>query len=130
MQQLAMALRWAIQQEASNSGMQDLTAFVIMALSEINASVARTAEAWEKRGYWLKADRFVHQWSWVSRAKHDLDTALSEADVAGIAQAFARLAPHLAQVASPRRLPSEPPWEGAWQVWKTKRLKESEAGER
>jgi hypothetical protein len=36
-------------------------------LEEIRESVDRTAAAWEKRDYWIKADAFRRQWSWVEK---------------------------------------------------------------
>lgn len=37
---------------------KDITAYVLFALMEIRFSVDNTTNAWEKRGFWLKSDRF------------------------------------------------------------------------
>jgi hypothetical protein len=43
----------------------DLTICLAACVREIRESVERTAAAWEKRDYWVKADAFRRQWSWV-----------------------------------------------------------------
>jgi hypothetical protein len=53
-------------------------------LKEIHDSVDRTAEAWEKRDYWLKADAFRRQWSWAEKFHAGIDQAVACRDVHGL----------------------------------------------
>jgi hypothetical protein len=45
----------------------ELGAALTTSLQEIKVSVNQTAEAWEKRDYWLKADAFRRQWFWSEK---------------------------------------------------------------
>lgn len=45
---------------------RDMVAEIIFCLREIDATVIESIEAWEKRGYWQKADKFQAEWMWAS----------------------------------------------------------------
>jgi len=55
---VVLALRELMRQTETNRETQDLAAFIVLALENIAATIDSSVEAWEKRGYWLKADRF------------------------------------------------------------------------
>ncbi len=38
-----------------------------LALEEINSNIDKSVEAWEKRGYWVKADKFRLDWEWSGK---------------------------------------------------------------
>ena len=46
----------------------DLMAHIVTSLEIIEASIEQSVTAWEKRNYWLKADRYRLQWEWVGPA--------------------------------------------------------------
>lgn len=45
---------------------KDMTATLVFLLREIYAGVDGSVKAWEKRGYWMKADRFLREWEWTA----------------------------------------------------------------
>jgi hypothetical protein len=92
-------------------------AFATLALQEVSRSVEETASAWEKRGYWLKADRFRAEWRWVDPAVEAMSGALVTLDWASVAGAVGKVAGHVAQVKLPARMSRSSPWEGAWERW-------------
>ena len=51
-------------------------AYVIDQLSLIAGSIEETAVAWEKRGYWARADAFRRQWDWVESSRQGLQVSL------------------------------------------------------
>ncbi len=91
----------------------DALAFIVVALEEIAAGIDVTTAAWEKRDYWLKADQFRRQWEWTGRTAQRLRTAIERKSPSDAITVLAELAPRLAGVALPKRLPKEPPWKGA-----------------
>ncbi len=93
---------------------RDVLAFLMLTLREISASVERTAEAWEDRGYWVKADRFRREWSWSEVFAHELSTALRRQDWEGAAGITERMREHLAAAGYPSRGVRGEPWQGAW----------------
>jgi len=91
----------------------DEVAFIAAALEEIAAGVDVTTTAWEKRDYWLKADQFRRQWEWTGRSARRLRAAIERGDSSDAVLALTDLAPRLAGVTLPKRLPNELPWKGA-----------------
>jgi hypothetical protein len=59
---------------------KDMIAFIILSLQKVTESIEEAVVAWEKRDYWLKADRFRLDWEWVNKASNDLYHALLEDD--------------------------------------------------
>ncbi len=66
-----MAIRELGQSNHDVNLSRDLVAFIIMALSQIASTIDTSVAAWEKRGYWVKADRFRMEWGWA-QIKSDL----------------------------------------------------------
>lgn len=55
---------------------KDMAAAIVIALVEIGDGVQQTAEAWEKRDYWMKAERFLRDWAWAKEAAANLDDVI------------------------------------------------------
>jgi hypothetical protein len=115
--QIALALRTAGQAGADEATQLDLYAFMAMSLAEISASVEETVAAWEKRGYWVKADRFRLDWAWAQLAADQLSSGLRKRDFSTCAEAAIRLVPHVSGVKPARTEPKTPAWLGAWGAW-------------
>ncbi|PKN87371.1 MAG: hypothetical protein CVU46_04580, partial [Chloroflexi bacterium HGW-Chloroflexi-8] len=62
---IVKAIRELMVQKEPNKLTKDLTAYISIALMEIHKTVDVSVEAWEKRGYWLKADKFRLDWEWT-----------------------------------------------------------------
>ncbi len=85
----------------------------------INLNVEKTVVAWEKRDYWLKADKFRMQWGWVSISSEKIHKALQTGDWASLAVQAAQIGQKLAAVKVSEKHRLGTPWIGAW-----KRLQE------
>jgi hypothetical protein len=96
------------------SEQRDVVAFIVLALREAWSSAEATATAWERRKYWLKADRFRRDWTWIPPVEQQLTQALVEDDLTGAASLAAGLIDHLAGVRPSARPPRQKPWTGAW----------------
>lgn len=75
---------------------KDMLAFIALALRDIADGIDRSAAAWEKRDYYVKADQFRREWEWAAPAAERLRAALREerwndvlAELAGLAPRFA-----------------------------------------
>ena len=109
------ALKELMRQSQIDGMTRDLVAFMSMALLEITKTIDLTVEPWEKRGYWVKADRFRREWSWAEKLGDKLYSALSAEDWHEIAQITAQLAEKLSQEKVPARHRLGAPWTGAWE---------------
>jgi hypothetical protein len=112
------AIRLLGQQEGINERTRDLAAFVCLALGDLYATVDPTVEAWEKRGYWVKADRYRMEWMWADTLGKKMRTALLEDDWGVVAMTSAEIAGRLAKVEPLKKLAGEEPWKGSWKKLK------------
>jgi hypothetical protein len=114
MKAMTIALRQLAGRPGFDSEARDLAAFLVLALDGVAAGVERSVQPWEKRGYWLKADRFRMDWGWVEPAALKLRTALMNDDIGGVAGTIATLADKLKDVEVPAKHRLGTPWIGAW----------------
>lgn len=112
---IVLAMRELMRQPEPNQHSRDLAAYIALALLEINDTVESSVGAWEKKGYWVKADRFRMDWMWTERMGKQLRDAVLNEDWATIAMTVAQLGGKLNNVDVPVRNRLGTPWEGAYQ---------------
>jgi hypothetical protein len=116
--QLTRSIVRAIQELMKQSNVtdktRDLAAFIAIALEVIAGTIETSVEAWEKRGYWLKADRFCLEWEWAGTLGKKMMEAAIKEDWGTVAITAAHVAEKLKNVKMPKRSPATEPWEGAW----------------
>ena len=100
---------------------RDLVSFIILSLTLISKSIDLTVEAWEKRGYWVKADHFRMEWVWTEKYGENLLATLLASDWDGIVRNIAQIAQKLNKVTIPTRNRMGTPWVGAWKILKGKK---------
>ena len=93
---------------------RDLAAFIALALLSISDTVESSVAAWEKKGYWVKADRYRMEWSWTERFGKQMKQAVVQEDWPMIAQVSVQVAQKLMSIEVPVRNRLGTPWEGAW----------------
>lgn len=111
---IVVALRELGKQGAYGDESRDLAAFLAAALETVAETVERSVLPWEKRGYWLKADRFRMDWAWVDSLAKQMKKAVLEEDLGGIAQSAATLGAKLKDVDVAKKHRLGTPWIGAW----------------
>ena len=107
-------MRELMRQSEPNAASRDLAAYIALALLEINETIETSVVAWEKKGYWVKADRFRMDWAWAGRIGGQMRDAVINDDWASIAMLVAQLGGKLNGVDVPVRHKLGTPWEGAW----------------
>lgn len=101
---------------------RDLVAFSALALERFLESVEATAEAWERRGYWVKADRLRNDWTWVGAVCGQLNDCLAREDWSAAAVALTEAVGHLGGTQARRGKPVGRPWLGAYEAWQAREL--------
>jgi len=71
-------------------------------------------QAWEKRDYWVKADRFRMDWEWAGALGRSMRSALRSEDWAQVAMNTAKIAQKLNKITIPERNRIGAPWVGAY----------------
>lgn len=115
---VVVALRELMKQKELNRETLDLLAFITLALETISTTIDESVTAWEKRGYWLKADRFRRDWAWAERDGLRLRQALETEDWSTVTQVAADLIRQLSAVKVPVNHRLGRPWEGAWEKFR------------
>ena len=93
---------------------RDLAAFIALALAQIADGIDVSVAAWEKRGYWVKADRFRMDWLWTASYAEKMKTAVLGDDWATVAITMTQVAQKLAKVQVPAGHRLGRPWMGAY----------------
>lgn len=112
---IVLALRELARQADTGAETRDLAAFIAIALETVSKGIDGSVSAWEKRGYWVKADKFRMEWAWAGPTAQKLRAAISSEDWASVALLSAQVGQKLSkvQVADNHRLGR--PWQGAYQ---------------
>jgi len=116
MRGIVAALRELIKQNDVNAHSYDLVAYIGLSLLKIESTVDQSVIAWEKRDYWVKADRFRMEWAWTGTIGKDILSALKANDWAGIAQNAIKVGQKLSSVKVTERSRIGTPWVGAYQL--------------
>jgi hypothetical protein len=99
---------------------RDLDAYIAIALVNIFQTIDVSVAAWEKRGYWIKADRYRMEWMWTERLGLSMKTAVLAEDWPAVAALSGQVMQKLSHVRLPKRPKTETPWTGAYQQLRLK----------
>ena len=91
---------------------KDIISFTILSLEEISKSVERSVAAWEKRNYWIKADRFRLEWAWALKCAQTLRSSYAGNDLTGIIQVITEVGSNLNGIKISDRNRIGTPWKG------------------
>lgn len=112
---IALAIRsLALSTDIDNES-RDIVAFIILGLDAIAATVENTVVAWEKRDYWVKADKFRAEWSWAGTLAALLREALLKDDWDSVPKVASQIAWRLSDVTISPKHRLDRPWQGAYQ---------------
>jgi len=111
---IAEVLRRMSSKPSVDAEVKDMVAFIVFSLREIAASVDKSAAAWEKRDYYLKADAFRRDWAWVELAANRLHATLREERWADLPVELAQLTPRFADVRVTQLTRPTTLWQGCY----------------
>jgi peptidoglycan/xylan/chitin deacetylase (PgdA/CDA1 family) len=118
MRGIVAALRELMKQKEVSAHSYDLVAYIGLSLLKIDANIDQSVVAWEKRDYWVKADRFRMEWAWAGSVGKDILQALEANDWARIAGDAIKVGQKLSTVKVTERSRIGTPWVGAYQLLK------------
>jgi hypothetical protein len=112
---ILLAIQEFMRQSEVNDKTRDLAAFIILALEAVGKTIDTSVVAWEKRGYWLKADRFRMDWEWTNRLSQKMRLAIENEDWDSVALIAVQVAEKSKKTQLPKRGLKIEPWKGAWE---------------
>ena len=114
----------ALEEYKSHDGVsvqaKDIAAFIALTLEAISQTAESTASAWEKRDYWIKADRFRNEWIWVSKYGNRMQAAVLDGDYSSVHATATDILELVNDIQVPKRHRLGTPWTGAYQELKKK----------
>lgn len=117
---IVLAIRKLMQKGQPDKESLDMAAYVVLALEKIEESVDSSATAWEKRDYWLKADRFRMEWNWLEVRRKALEKSVIAQDWGQIASELILVAQNFSKVEVSDKNRLGEPWVGSWKVLKSR----------
>ena len=116
----ALTVRELLRQPEPNDDTRDMAIFIVLSLDTIAETIDPSVAAWEKRGYWVKADRFRMEWSWAKKRADEMREALFVEDWAAVAMSAVQIAqqPQITRIEISPKHRMGKPWVGAWYRFK------------
>jgi hypothetical protein len=111
---VVISIRELMKQDKPNALTKDLAAFIVLALYAISETIERTVAPWEKRNYWVKADKFRQEWAWAKKLGSELNSVLLDEDWSAVAGLAVEIGSKLRKVEVSDRHRMGKPWVGAW----------------
>jgi hypothetical protein len=115
---ILIAIRELARKTEPDGEARDLAAFVSLALQTIAEGIDVSVAAWEKRDYWIKADRFRMEWAWAGQLGKKLQKATIDEEWGDVAMLSAQIAQKLQKVKVSENHRMGTPWQGAYQQLK------------
>ncbi|MBV6452201.1 MAG: hypothetical protein MHPDNHAH_02956 [Anaerolineales bacterium] len=111
---IVLAVRELARQAEVTNEARDLAAFISLALKTISEGIDASVAAWEKRDYWVKADRFRMEWMWTGQYAEKMKAAVQADDWASVAMLSAQIAQKFGKVEIAKNHRLGKPWVGAY----------------
>jgi hypothetical protein len=111
---IVLSVRELARQRDITAEAKDLAAFIALALQSISEGIDASVLAWEKRGYWVKADRFRMEWLWTGQYAEKMRNAVLQDDWATIAMLMPQIAQKFGRVVVSENHRLGKPWVGAY----------------
>ena len=111
---IVLCIRELAKQAKVTPEAKDQASFIALALESISAGIDISVAAWEKRDYWVKADKFRMEWMWAGQSAEKMKTAVLTDDWATIAMLIPQIASRFGKVAVSDNHRLGKPWVGAY----------------
>ena len=128
MRSCAEVVRLLAQRNGFDGEAQDMAAFLVFSLRGAYATIDESAQVWEERGYYKKAEKARARWGWARRGARDLEKALLKDKWDEIPALVIALVPHLQNVTVNQVTRDADWWCGALRALKKQAEKRKQPG--
>ncbi|MCC6601781.1 MAG: hypothetical protein IT327_01155 [Anaerolineae bacterium] len=115
MRSIAEMLRQIMHKPKMDAEARDMAASMTLLLWEITDGVEQSAKAWEKRDYWMKAERFIRDWKWTAEVAANLEDVIRHDAWDLVPELLAELYPHFTDIQIKTMTRDASLWRGALQ---------------
>ncbi|MCI0708633.1 MAG: hypothetical protein L0154_00580 [Chloroflexi bacterium] len=115
MRTIAEIMRQLGQREGEiDDEVRDMVAMIIFCLREIDEGIIESIQAWEKRGYWKKADKFQQEWDWAGLMAQRVEKMVRSDNWDSLPEVMMKLFPHFADIEVNKMTRSKGIWDGCY----------------
>jgi hypothetical protein len=111
---IVLAIRELAKQTKPGVETRDLASFISLSLEIVARKIDISVAAWEKRDYWVKADKFRMEWTWAGDYANKMRLAVQTDDWRLVSEVASLIAQRLNKINVPARNQLGKPWVGAW----------------
>ena len=111
---IVLSIREIHKKQKFDQEVKELVAYMIIAMIAVDATVEESVAPWEKRGYWVKADRFRMDWSWAKNYPSKLRKELNDNNWDEIIPVLIKIGMKLNKIEVSEKHRMGKPWIGAW----------------
>jgi hypothetical protein len=109
---IAEALRRLLSKKKLDDESKDLVALIVYSLRKIADGIDQSARAWEKRDYFVKADKFRMEWAWAEKYANRLEMIMRGELWNDLPMALAELAPKFSDITVTKFVRTDALWNG------------------
>ena len=113
---IVLCIRELAKQSKVTADTKDQAAFIALALQAIADGIDTSVLAWEKRDYWVKADRFRMEWMWSGQYAVKMKEAVLSDDWATIAMLMPKIAEKFGKIEVSDNHRLGKPWSSAYKL--------------
>ena len=111
---IAELLRRLSEKNTLDEDVKDMASMIVLCLRDISEGVEQTVTAWEKRDYWMKAERFLREWQWTGEMAANLDDVIRNNAWDLLPELLAKLFPRYADIQIKTMTRKPDVWKGAY----------------
>ncbi len=116
---IVITIREFMRQQEPNQSTKDMIAFIILALQQIAQGIDKSVAAWEKRGYWVKADKYRMEWQWTGQYAKELGSEFHKENWQAIPKILINIMEKFKDIKVSDRHRMGQPWQGAYQEYQS-----------
>lgn len=114
MRTAAETLRRLSQKAAVDDDAKDMVALLVFCLRDIEAGIEQSAQVWEKRDYWMKAEEFRERWRWAGVMAAELQELVFAERWADLPSLMIRLLPYFSDIKVNKFTRRDGSWRGSY----------------
>lgn len=111
----AEILRRLSQKSTIDAEVKDMLAMLVYCFREIEEGIDQSAQAWEKRDYWVKAEELRQRWSWPGDVSDQIQAMIFQEDWNMLPALMVKLLPRFADIKITKLTRNETLWEGTYE---------------
>lgn len=110
----AELLRHLSQKNTLDAESRDMVAHLVYCLREIDEGIDSSAQAWEKRDYWMKAEEFRQRWRWTGDLADELQAMVFDEAWQRMPEMMVRLLPYFSDIKINKFMRKDTLWKGSY----------------